>query len=1593
MEKTFEKRHYKLYKAKKHWVSAAIITASGTVLFFSAPTVSANETPSAEPTTAQTTTQLPQQTDTTTSVTDNDTQATPTQTDTLSNDSTQSVTSSTKTEEKANAQLQDTKEQAQTTTPSETPVTTEKTTLGAQTGSQKQVTTNNELTTKKTTKAEEESQPQATTALDHQKGNVAQAWEKGYTGQGMVVSVLDSGFDTTHKDFSTPPTTPRLTKEQAEEKANTLGYGRYASEKFPFVYNYASHSNDYIKDDGPNASQHGQHVAGIVAASGKPQENAPYAVGVAPDSQVLGMRVFNDEFADEEPDNIAQAIYDSVALGANVIHMSLGQGVARADLNNVEQKAVEYAVQHGVFVSVSASNSGHAGSVYNEDAPYSPGGANGSFEPFSSSTVANPAASLNALTVAAENSALGNKSEMASFSSWGPLPDFTLKPDLSAPGVRVVSTANDDGYKTMSGTSMAGPFAAGAAALVMQRLLKETDLKNKDLVVAAKALLMNTAEPMVDQVSGQVVSPRRQGAGQINVGSAVSSPVFVTSKDDTGSVSLHKLTGNDSFDLTFTNLSSQDQTYTFDDLTGGLTEVRDTEDGRYFDEKLPNASVTGTKTFTVKAGQKLTLPFTLNLKDVQKNQLVEGFLRFTNVASLGTLVVPYLGFFGDLTHEDVFDKAANDKENIYGGNFFVNEHNYPRGIADEQSLKKLVNLDGEYDWQQVAKLYQDGKVAFSPNNDNHSDLLKPFAFVKQNLEDLKVTVLDKDGNVVRVVADEKGLDKSISQDDYNKDVSLSVSMRNDPTTFDWDGKVYDKATGEYKVAPDGQYTYQFIATLHNDGAKKTQSASYPVVIDTTAPELLDPHLLVNDAGTKGVLSFEYQDLGAGFTDYSYALVTINGQVFGHKLNEGASSFRDSQKTKGQAFFDLTQEELAALTQAKNLVTLKLSDVADNVSTTEFVVPGVSNSQKQVSVWNATPGMAFDLTSSDYDENTKTYQLKGSATTDFYYDHQLVSVKDGLYTVSVSPDVSQVTFTSDQAGQNVLLSFSTQTKKAAFAWQKAHTTVQNFGLDLDTVVTNDPEHVTVYAQVTNAPNVKAFARDYFTGKVYEGTVKDGLARFDVQVSNGSLRTVLVGWTEVSGPTFNVVQTTRGTRAYLGVNANPKNQAQTFSPVDVSELETGLSEELADPDQLGAPTALPGHRLADLTTRSEPNPLISFEGLKDNDYNWLGAQAIADGLYDPLTQTFTVRGKVDPSVTKLTMLGDSFDEADPKNNVVLAKDGSFSFRFKVLPTQQRPLAYSYVTKDGEKTRGTLQLVLDTVLPTLEFENVSSYKFDGTNYYVYTNEPTFTLKGSAQDNLDGYRFFVNGDNNFRQYHQSGVNYGNPYEPYLFQHTFDLVDGALQQVYTLEVRDVVNNKVTRKFYVYYQPKRTTSETVEVTQDKFSTVVSRYPDTQLYFFNKETQQFEPYFDAQKPVVGLYQIVNKYGNPVKLLQVVATPVEKSDKENEASKDTTDSTDSTATKQFETTTHTSNTTAKESNAQAKLTDVTAKNTADQADKSASKVLAPNVKNTTTKEQTTKQTAGLPQLGNEDKPLSFFGIVALSLASLLSFFGLTKKPEKR
>lgn len=109
----------------------------------------------------------------------------------------------------------------------------------------------------------------------------------------------------------------------------------------------------------------------------------------------------------------------------------------------------------------------------------------------------------------------------SSFSDWGPTPDLQLKPEMAAPGGNISSAKPGGGFQLMSGTSMASPHMAGAAAVVRQYLQEKLGLTESGQVHdLTDALLMSTAHPALRE-DGSPYSPRQQGAGVLNLKDAV----------------------------------------------------------------------------------------------------------------------------------------------------------------------------------------------------------------------------------------------------------------------------------------------------------------------------------------------------------------------------------------------------------------------------------------------------------------------------------------------------------------------------------------------------------------------------------------------------------------------------------------------------------------------------------------------------------------------------------------------------------------------------------------------------------------------------------------------------------------------------------------------------------------------------------------------------------------------------------------------------------------------------------------------------------------------------------------------------------------
>lgn len=189
---------------------------------------------------------------------------------------------------------------------------------------------------------------------------VSTVWaERHLQGEGMVVSIIDTGIDYRHEAFRAlaAPEKAKLTRSKVESLIAEKGLkGKYYTDKIPYGFNYADLSDQIV----PATSQHGVHVAGIVGANGDTAANPQTVRGVAPEAQLLAMKVFSDSQSGAGGLDIIAALEDSVKLGADVINMSLGSMGGFSDVEDAYTQAVQNAVKSGVVVVVAAGNEGIA---------------------------------------------------------------------------------------------------------------------------------------------------------------------------------------------------------------------------------------------------------------------------------------------------------------------------------------------------------------------------------------------------------------------------------------------------------------------------------------------------------------------------------------------------------------------------------------------------------------------------------------------------------------------------------------------------------------------------------------------------------------------------------------------------------------------------------------------------------------------------------------------------------------------------------------------------------------------------------------------------------------------------------------------------------------------------------------------------------------------------------------------------------------------------------------------------------------------------------------------------------------------------------
>ncbi|MGW6739425.1 S8 family serine peptidase [Streptomyces sp. NPDC055025] len=283
------------------------------------------------------------------------------------------------------------------------------------------------------------------------------AWQAGYDGTGVKIAVLDTGVDETHPDL----------------KGVEVGQRDFSG---------SGSTVDHVG--------HGTHVASIAAGSGA-TSGGKYK-GVAPGARILDGKVLDDSGSGSDSGIIAGMQW-AADQGARVANLSLG-GLDTVETDPLEAAVDRLSADKGILFVIAAGNEG-------------PG----------AGTVGSPGSAASALTVGAVDRA----DKIAGFSSVGQTADGSLKPDLTAPGVDIVAaraaqgrlgTPAADGYVSMSGTSMATPHVAGAAAILAQEHPDWTGQRIKQTLAAS-------ARPTAGLTAYQ------QGTGRTDVAAAITQSV------------------------------------------------------------------------------------------------------------------------------------------------------------------------------------------------------------------------------------------------------------------------------------------------------------------------------------------------------------------------------------------------------------------------------------------------------------------------------------------------------------------------------------------------------------------------------------------------------------------------------------------------------------------------------------------------------------------------------------------------------------------------------------------------------------------------------------------------------------------------------------------------------------------------------------------------------------------------------------------------------------------------------------------------------------------------------------------------------------
>lgn len=458
---------------------------------------------------------------------------------------------------------------------------------------------------------------------------------------------------------------------------------------------------------------------------------------------------------------------------------------------------------------------------------------------------------------------------MTDFSSQGATGSLSIEPEITAPGQNIIGAVCDNKsnntYEYYDGTSMAAPNYSGSYVLALSDGDYSTEEERKEYQATLKKRFMSTANPII---GGEDIptSVRRQGAGMIDVESAIKTNVYL---EGTNNESKVELKNNDNikngildFDVTFKKTKEVKGSYTptlyisvpevvevdseaNPNFAG--TKVKSTNQRLVKKVTLSNVTLSGKEDQTYHVNYKLTEEEVNEiLSDFPNGCNIEGYVIFdSNDSSLEELSIPYLGFIGDYYKEEAVEPFQFEKEDgkIYGSDIVndLAQNVAGKTKADFESYfgvtgTSINNFDSSKIYKHETKLTDyvmginatlesDGYYHLKAGNKGSADTLYIQQFVNRSCIDNTITLKDSKGSIV--------LTDHMFNAIYDNGESTHPLIKTKATTtlYNKDYIIANRAytiiplkdtSGDYNYYEDGEYTLEFDYELV-DGTHQTKT--------------------------------------------------------------------------------------------------------------------------------------------------------------------------------------------------------------------------------------------------------------------------------------------------------------------------------------------------------------------------------------------------------------------------------------------------------------------------------------------------------------------------------------------------------------------------------------------------------------------------------------------------------------------------------------------------------------------------------------------------------------------------------------------------